>query len=522
MVELQKKPHILVMCVFLLLLGGCATLPDNSNNEITSFLKDTQHTYLGRQFESSQQEGDNLSGFLLLENGLDAFVARVALAQKAERSIDTQYYLLHNDLVGNLFVDQLHKAADRGVRVRLLLDDIDMEGRDFGAAVLDSHPNIAVRIFNPFSRSVGRTRQYIFGFGKKTRRAHNKSFTVDNQATILGGRNIGDEYFDADPDFAFLDGDILATGPVVEQVSYSFDKYWNSDLSYPISILLKKEPSSDEISAKKRLFDAFIAEQWNSPYHSHLLESNLAKKIHNDELELSWAEGFVVDDDPEKIITSTKEKQYWLSEKLAPHITGIKSELIVYSPYFVPGKAGIVFFQNLRDKGVDVKILTNSLSSTDVSIVHAGYANYRKELLKMGVKLFELNVKPSLNEQPAKESNQTDTNLSLHTKCFIMDRNKTFIGSLNLDARSIVQNTEIGLIVDSQSIATFLAEDFDEHIDEYAFRLSLISAPNGTKAIRWHGLESGEKRIFDHDPYTGFWQRVGVHLMGLLPIESQI
>ena len=187
--------------LLLLVTGGCASLPENVHRETSTAYLNTDNTFIGRHVQEEMAEHPGESGYLLLGNGLDALVARLVLAQKAERSIDTQYYMIHNDVVGSLFIDQLYKAAERGVRVRLLVDDIDQEGRDEGAAILDRHPNVEVRIFNPFARNVGRIRQYVSGFGKQTRRAHNKSFTVDNQATILGGRNIGDEYFEADPEW---------------------------------------------------------------------------------------------------------------------------------------------------------------------------------------------------------------------------------------------------------------------------------------------------------------------------------
>ena len=371
------------------------------------------------------------SGYLLLGNGLDAFVARVVLAQRAERSIDTQYYMIHNDVVGSLFLDQLYKAAERGVRVRLLVDDIDQEGRDFGAAVLDSHPNIEVRIFNPFARNTGRTLQYVTGFGKQTRRAHNKSFTVDNQATILGGRNIGDEYFEADPELAFLDLDVLAVGPVAGEVSASFDQYWNNQLSYPISALVESTLTPQEIDQRKKIFDDFIARQAESEYLRYLRDSDLANRLRQDRVIYHWGVGAVVADNPEKLTHDTTEIKYHLSQQLAPYMADIQGELIVFSPYFVPGKSGVAFFKQLRDRGVQVKILTNSLVSTDVGIVHAGYARYRKALLRMGVELYELNRNLSREERKAiKEGGIGRSKSSLHAKCFVLDRETAFIGSL--------------------------------------------------------------------------------------------
>ena len=222
----------MIAVIFALGLGACASLPDNTGRTESHAFEDTRETILGRSADRRSQAHTGDSGFYLLGNGLDAFVARAALAYLAERSIDTQYYMIHNDVVGGLFVDQLYKAADRGVRVRLLVDDIDQGGRDIGTAILDMHPNIEVRIFNPFGRNIGRGIQFL-----------TKSCTVDNQATILGGRNIGNEYFNADPELAFLDIDVLSIGPVATEVSSSFDLYWNHELSYPISTLVEEQPT---------------------------------------------------------------------------------------------------------------------------------------------------------------------------------------------------------------------------------------------------------------------------------------
>lgn len=522
----MKKPFIFHTYIFmatLLLMGGCASLPENVEKQASYAYVDTQNTRLYKNSLDAMKQHPKQSGYLLLPNGLDAFVARVAFARRAERSIDTQYYMIHNDVVGSLFIDQLYKAAERGVRVRLLVDDIDQEGRDFDVAVLDSHPNIEVRIFNPFARNVGRLQQYISGFGKQTRRAHNKSFTVDNQVTILGGRNIGDEYFEADWEMGFVDMDVIAVGPVAGEVSASFDQYWNNALSYPISTLVENPPTPEEITQRMATFHDFIAQQADSTYLQHLRDSDLANRIRQKRIVYHWGPGDVIADDPEKLTQDTSEKKYRLSEKLRPYMDDIQKELIIFSPYFVPGKPGMAFFKQLRDRGVQVRIITNSLASTDVGIVHAGYMRYRKDLLRMGVLLYEMNSNLSRQERKAiKEGSIGRSKSSLHTKCFVLDRETAFIGSLNLDPRSIVQNTEIGVVLKSEPIAGYIADTFDRHINQVAFQLELQKDKNGVDRLIWHGLVDGEKQTFNHDPYTGFWQRMGVGFMRILPIESQI
>ncbi len=513
----------MIAVIFVINLGACASLPENTGRPESHVYDDTQGTTLGRTFDRRSQGHTGESGFYLLGNGLDAFVARAGLANIAERSIDTQYYMIHNDVVGSLFIDNLYNAAERGVRVRLLIDDIDQGGRDIGAAILDAHPNIEVRIFNPFGRNTGRTIQFITGFGKQTRRAHNKSFTVDNQATILGGRNIGDEYFNADPELAFADMDVLSIGPVARDVSRSFDLYWNSELAYPISTLVEDLPTDEEAAQRKEQFDEFVAQQYESEYMQHLRDSDLAKRIREHSAKYFWGVGEVVSDDPAKLTHDTSVSKYRLAEQLRPYMEGVETELLILSPYFVPGKSGVAFLKNLRDKGVRVRILTNALSSTDVSAVHAGYSRYRKALLRMGVELYEFNKNLSAEQRKVmKQGGIGSSKASLHAKSFVLDRKQVFIGSLNLDARSIIQNTEIGVVIESTELAERLIDGFDKKIDQVAFRLELQRDDQGHEHIIWHGLIDSTQQTLHVDPYTSFWKRIGVGFMRMFPIESQI
>ena len=519
--QLRLLKILPLLMVFM--LGGCAVLPDNSARSRSTAYVDTQDTALGEAYTNAPRHVAGQNAFLLLPNGLDAFVARALLAQAAQRSIDTQYYMVHGDHVGSLFVDQLYKAADRGVRVRVLLDDIDEGARDFGIAVFDAHPNIEVRIFNPFGRNVGRTWQYITGFGKQTRRAHNKSFTVDNQATILGGRNIGDEYFSRDPNLEFQDIDVLAVGPVARQVSVSFDEYWNNELSYPISLLLDTLPTEAEVAERKKLFDEKISELVDSEYLQRLRNSDLANNFRNGTIHYEWGEGEVYADPPEKLQYATGERAYQMIVDVVPHLEAAEQELIIFSPYFVPGKKGVALLSNIREKGVRVRILTNSLASNDVGIVHAGYSRYRKDLLRAGVELYELNKITSRQERKAlKQGYIGKAKTSLHAKSFVMDRNEMFVGSLNLDPRSVVQNTEIGVVFESPAIAGSVASAFDRQIDDAAFRLELETDEYGREHLLWHGRIDGKQTTLRHEPHTSFWKRLGIGLLKWMPIESQI
>jgi len=518
-----KNNITLFLAILLILLAaGCATLPTEFSRPISYAYTYTDGTPLGQSRREEIQTHSGQSGFLLLGNGLDAFVARAVLSHVAERSIDAQYYLLHKDLVGALFIDQLLKAADRGVRVRLLVDDMDLADRDLGAAVLDSHPNMEVRIFNPFSRKTGRMIQFITRLGSVTRRMHNKSFTVDNQATILGGRNIGDAYFEADPDMAFADLDVLVIGPAVKDVSTSFDDYWNSELAYPATVLQGSPPTVEEIEQARKRLDRFVAAQIDSAYLKALRDSDLSQTLKSGRVQYQWGEAVVVYDVPEKIMHDADKREYHLAPSLRPYFEGVQQELIIFSPYFVPGKKGTAFLIGLAQRGVRVRILTNSLASTDVGIVHAGYAKYRKDLLRGGVELYELNKTLTRKQRRVLKSTHRASETSLHAKSFIFDRNKIFIGSLNLDPRAIVHNTEIGVVLTSPEIANTMGKSFDGNIERVAFRLELNRQENGYDRILWHGIENGKQQVFKADPYTGFWRRFGLGFIGMFPIESQL
>src|SRR5690606_33607887 len=322
------------------------------------------------------------SGIYPLLEGRDAFAARLLLARAAERSIDAQYYIWRNDLTGHLLFSALYDAAERGVRVRLLLDDNRTGGLDPLLAALDAHPNIEIRLFNPFTMRRLRLLQYVTDFSRVNRRMHNKSFTVDNQVTIIGGRNVGDEYFDAAPlgELAFADLDVLAVGPVVGSVSEQFDEYWKSDSAYPADRLLAPVPGA----SAPALFSPRPAEaEWLAAVRS----SRLLEELLEGTLELVWAPTRMISDHPAKGLGLAPPETHFpqvLVEALGPP----QAELDLVSPYLVPGTAGMDTFVSIATRGVRVRVLVNSLEATDVRAVHAGYAKRRHALLAAGVELF--------------------------------------------------------------------------------------------------------------------------------------
>ena len=516
----KNYTEFFVPLIILIFISGCASLPQEFEQPVSYAYMDTDDTSLGKARRNEINAHKEESGFLLLGNGLDAFVARAVLAIRAERSIDLQYFIYHDDLVGKLLADQLIKAADRGVRVRILLDDIEMGGKDLGVAVLESHPNIEVRLLNPFIRGGARSVQFLTRYSSATRRMHNKSFTVDNQVTILGGRNIGNEYFDADPDFVFSDLDVLCIGPVAKDVSKEFDIYWNCELAYPASVLVDAPPTQEEIQQRKKEVVKFVAEQNDSPYLSALRNSDLSEKMRNEQVRFDWGKYEVIYDLPEKLLQDKSETEYHLSKKLEPYIDQIKEELIIFSPYFVPGKTGVANLTSFTKRGVRVRILTNSLASNNHAIVHSGYSKYRKELLREGIEIYELNKKIGRQEKKENKSSEGAVRTGLHTKSFVFDRSRVFIGSLNLDPVALYNNTEIGVVITQDDIAEGMGDWFDENIEKIAFRLELVTDQNGMEQILWHGIEDGKEVIFSKEPYTGFWTRFGVGFMSIFPIDS--
>ncbi|MEH6452420.1 MAG: phospholipase D family protein [Psychromonas sp.] len=511
-----------ICCLFIYQLMACASLPENTSTKNYSLPQPEDSELVNQVLKKHQQidlQDDEIS-MLLLDEGIDAFVARLSLINAAESSIDLQYYLYHSDLSGALLTSALWNAAERGVRVRLLVDDMDLDGKDYDIARLSSHPNFEVRIFNPFIRGKGRTSQYVTQLGSITRRMHNKSFTIDHSISILGGRNIGDEYFGASTDVTFGDLDVLISGVAVEQVAESFDLYWNNQLSYPVELLIDFEATDMTLSEVSEEIEVYLETNQNQPYIKLLKNNELIELVKKNEIKKYSGQAIILYDDPLKITKSRDKTEYHLAPKLKPFMDSVQNEIIIVSPYFVPGKEGIEFFEELITRGVTVKILTNSLKSNDVAIVHAGYSNYRKQLLKMGVQLYEMDSKLLLHADPnyKKVKNKIGSSkASLHAKYFILDRHYTFIGSLNLDPRSFNENTEIGVIVDSDELAIDLAESFDKNVPNIAFKLSLKD-----NDIVWDKVINNKKTTLYKEPYSSWWDRLMNGFMGILPVESEL
>jgi len=515
-----RRAILFAAAVLVMAAGGCATLPKDFPREPSRAWDRPQETKLGRAFAPAAAQHSGMSGFHVLGNGMDAFVARMALAEAAERTLDLQYYIFHGDLTGKLILDSLVRAADRGVRVRLLLDDTAAKGRDAAIAVLASHPRMQVRVFNP---SAGRSSSaWLFGaatdFDRINHRMHNKMFVADSQAGVVGGRNIGDEYFGAREGVNFADMDLLAMGPVVQDLSRSFDEFWNSAWAYPIEALHAANPDPAALEKGREMLAAHRATAQDSDYAKRLRDSDLLKRLEGHDLPLVWAPARVVYDRPEKAGSEGQPADdLKLQSQIKSDVSEARSDILISSPYFIPGERGVASFSQLREKGVRIRIVTNSFAGNDVALVHSGYAKYRKDLLKLGVELYEL--KPSLAAAPEKDQTRFGSSgASLHAKAFIIDRERVFVGSLNLDPRSLDLNTELGFIVESCELAEMLARQFDELIrPAYSYRLELVP-PDGD--IVWISEENGREVRFTRDPDVGFWRRFSTWFLSIFAPEA--
>jgi len=496
------------------LLAGC-TLPTLENRTVSAALGEDEAgaTRLGRAIAPRLNEHPDKSGIHPLQNPYDAFAARMLLARAADRTLDVQYYIWHGDITGTLLLEGLRAAAERGVRVRLLLDDNGTNGLDGELAALDSHPNIEVRLFNPFVVRRPKWLGYLTDFSRANRRMHNKSFTADNQATIAGGRNVGDEYFGATHGVLFADLDVLCVGPVVNKVSSDFDRYWASGSSYPVERVL---PAVDRDRLDQLAATASTVEHDPavSAFVSAIRHSGFVRELLGGSLELEWAYTRMVSDDPAKGLGKAE------AEGLVAHqlkeIIGVPSRgVALISPYFVPTAAGVEAFSKVAERGVKVRILTNSLDATDVTAVHAGYAKRRKGLLKAGIRLFEMRRVLPETERNKSVGPFGNSGSSLHAKTFAVDGERVFVGSFNFDQRSANINTELGFVIESPAIARQIEAEFDYKIPANTYEVRL------SEEGRLYWLEQqGERQIrHDSEPRAGFWKRSVVFLLSMLPIE---
>lgn len=525
--------HLLLVILMAVLLSGCASLPPGSNFAKTASLAlaHPEETRLGRQFESAAREHNGNSGFRIIPVGADGFLTRMQMINAAERTLDLQYFIFRGDETGRLLTGAVLHAADRGVRVRVLIDDGETEAGDEQITALETHPSVEIRIFNPFvyrgHSMLFRSIEFMFNASRLDYRMHNKLLVVDNAIALLGGRNIGDQYFQIDPESQFADDDVFAAGPIAQQLSATFDAYWNNALSIPVEALSGGK-SSHTLSEHREV----LKEQ-----HQQLKAGGVdyVKRVATGEpfdgmlsgrLPLTWAPAQLVYDSPDKKKVEKGAMVGRLMQRPVANATlAVQSELLMVTPYLIPGKEGMQLFKDLRQRNVRVRILTSSLESSTVLLAHSGYMHYRVHLLENGVELYE--VRSLLGS--SKGSGQTAAisrygNYSLHAKLFVFDRQKLYIGSMNFDQRSMHLNTEIGLIIDSPALAQQIAMRFEamtQPVNSYMLALR----PNETgraPSLVWFTQEDGKAVEYNREPARSDWQRIKVNMISLLPLDKEL
>ena len=506
------------------LASGCASLPPPSGRTDSSAELASEATTLGRlAMRSAPAPG--VSGFRLLPTGGYAFDARLALIERAERSIDLQYYILQRDATGQALLRALRDAAARGVRVRLLLDDMYTAGNDELLLAFAAQPNVELRLFNPFVTARERTAfRFIAGaneFWRISRRMHNKLLVADGAMAIAGGRNIAAEYFARNEEANFIDLDLLAIGPVTAELSQQFDRYWNSDISRPVQQIAHSVHPPAELRA---LFDSLTAEARprelpsaeRDPFGHRPLSQDLALDT---ALALVWAEAQVFADAPEKVLGRRPtyaglplEDTGSVHFNVTGAIAEARREVLLASPYLVPGPEGMGVLRQVRTRGVDVAALTNSLASTDEIVVHTGYRRYRPDLLRLGVRLHEFSpnrvnryLRLGLFQTPGR----------LHTKAAVIDRELIFIGSMNMDPRSERHNTEIGLILKSAELGAQVHHLLSTEMEQSAYRLQL--KPDGQDIV-WVSYD--DETVFENEPDVSWFERLILNLIAPLVPEG--
>ncbi len=448
------------------------------------------------------------------------------LARAAQRSIDAQYYIWHDDLTGGLLFDELRRAADRGVRVRLLLDDNNTAGLDPLLARLNAHPNMDVRLFNPFTVRWPRLLGWIADFGRLNHRMHNKSFTVDNQVTIIGGRNIGDEYFGAGGGALFVDLDALAVGPIVEDTSHDFDRYWNSASAYPAERILGEDAQRQPLNRSDRSTPAA------RDYLQAVAELEMVRQLDEGSPALTWAPVTLVSDDPVKALGRAARGDLLIT-KLEEVLGTPREQLGLVSGYFVPTDTLVQELSRVTARGVNVQVVTNAFEATDVPVVHSGYAGDRQALLRAGVDLWELKKEAgadfpsrswgsggsgsggSGNGAGSASGVPQGAGQALHAKTFTVDGQRLFVGSFNLDPRSARLNTELGFVIDSPELTTFVERRLRDALPWSAYQVRLAA----DSSLEWVDRQGERTQVHRSEPGTTRWSRAVIFVLSLLPVE---
>lgn len=504
----MMKHYQLFLATFV--LAACTTLPDLSERTPSIYIP-TQHAprlEAKLQLPSVQHIAPPNAYVHVLDDAQDAFVARSTLIDNADVSLDLQYYIWHNDVSGRLLLQKIFQAANRGVRVRLLLDDNNTRGMDAILSLLNQHDNIEIRLFNPFMNRRWRALGYLSDFPRVNRRMHNKSFTADNRVSIIGGRNIGDEYFNSHADTLFSDMDVLISGSLVTQISADFDRYWQSQSAYPIDKIVKKIAPKKIAQAKQQLTELPNAE--TSAFLNSLNQTPFLRDMNNKKIKYLPAQTELISDDPAKALDRSQKVN--IAQRIDTALQQPQREIYLVSPYFVPTKTGTEKLAQLAAQGKNITVFTNSLRATDVAAVHSGYARYRKPLLQAGVHLFEFKAERAVPRATDKGLTGSST-ASLHAKTFIADQKRVFVGSLNIDPRSARLNTEMGVVIHNPKLAQTMQQKLQNQSVEAAYQVSLDN--NGK--MQW--TDPATNTTTHREPEAKWWKRTISKILSWLPIE---
>ena len=498
-----------------LLIAGCATVPRDIPRPPSVAFQDHESTALGQRIAKDAAGRPGQSGFSLMRYGHEAFTARIALADLAQKSIDVQYYIWEADATGRILAERLTRAAERGVRVRVLIDDANLQDLDAAVASFDAHPNIEVRLFNPFVQRKAKTLDFLTDFERVNHRMHNKLMVVDNAVAIVGGRNMSDPYFGVNAMQNFRDLDVVAVGPVVRELSKVYDRFWNGDWAVPIAAFVDRPYGMDDYTLTTKLVrDSIAVSSYPWPLERDVAE--LESELEALYRAFVWAPGRVLWDDPASINDPGLRT---MSKALGRRFGELETEVLVESAYFVPRESGTAAAELLRSKGIRIRVLTNSLASNDVLAAFAGYAKYRERLVAAGVELYELRPDAGPIRQRMFFGVRGGSRAGLHTKSIVFDRKDVFIGSFNLDPRSSFINTEAGLFIESPVLAAKLADHMMEGVRlDNAYRVQLDSSGR----LFWVTEDAGKEVRYVVDPLSTPRQRLEAGWIRTLPIEDQL
>lgn len=506
---------IVLMTLYVVIARWIFKLPKINHNHQKIELKQSITSALAENIQSLANNHQGKSGIRVLLDGIDAFTMRMELIKHAEVSIDAQYYIWHKDLTGLMTLSALKLAAERGVKVRLLLDDHGNEGLDEIMAEMDAHENISIRLYNPFVIRRFKLINFTFDFFRLNRRMHNKAMIVDQVAAVSGGRNIGDEYFSTGDNAQFVDLDVLTVGQVLPSMIENFDLFYNSPISMPVSKLIKPKHGKHKTTYLDEAFKFFKHTEQHQTFVDAIKSSEIAKDIKNRHLIDEWTNVTMISDDPSKSQGRFHDDELMIS-RLISILKSPQKKIDIVTPYFVPGDDGLKIFKYLESQGVDIRVLTNAFEATDVMPVHSGYTKYRLKLLKLGVQLFEFKAKQSDQNEKKYMGFMGSSASSLHAKTFAVDDKTVFIGSFNFDPRSTMLNTEMGVLIESEKIAMNIHQHFDSSLAATSYKLGL----NDENDIVWFEALNNDE-IEEHllDPNSSWVQRLAMKILGFLPIQ---